>query len=139
MKLSDQVEAATGADRELDAAIGVAIGRFRAEPNKGWPDRLDYIELREGGVQCYPGNGFDQLVPHYTASIDAGLTLVPEGLEWEVCAYDAARDPRFGRFQSRIKLLTYTQDPEELGPQSTMNAATPALALCAAALRARGL
>ena len=123
MKVSDQVEAATGADRELDALIGVAIGRFRAEPNKGWLDRLDYIEIRDDGVQCHPGNGFDQLVPHYTASIYAALTLVPEG------GYPAA---------VLLQAINYCDiaDPEQT--PSAFIARLPAF-ICAAALRARGL
>ena len=114
LELAERCEAAQGPDRGLDMLICTALntGR-RTDPRDPGPDR-------------------------FTASIDAAMTLVPKHLmEWEVCAYDAARDPRFGRFQSRIKLLNYADDPDELGPQAIANAATPALALAAASLRAR--
>lgn len=109
--LLNRIKAATGPDWSLDVEIARALG---------------FLEEVAGMVR----------LPAYTASLDAALTLVPEGLEWELFGYDATRDPRFPRFQARIMLLTHAQDPEELGPQSIMNAATPALALCAAALRA---
>ncbi len=77
--------------------------------------------------------------PRYTASVDAALTLVKKckHVEWELSCCDVARDPRFGRFQARIKLLSYEDDPEELGPQAITSADSPALALCGAALRAK--
>lgn len=70
MTLINQIEAASGPSRELDCAIGVAVGWFETAPNKGWPDQLDYIDIR-GEFRSYPGHGFDQLVPRFTASIDA--------------------------------------------------------------------
>src|SRR5688572_19992568 len=79
LKLAARCEAAEGADRELDCLIGVAIGRFFTQPNKGWPERLDYCERREDGGEVHPGHGFDQLVPRFTASLDAAMTLLPEG------------------------------------------------------------
>lgn len=65
--------------RELDCLIGVAIGRFYAEPNRAWPELLDYVRRNADGSIIHPGYGGDQMVPRYTASIDEALTLVPEG------------------------------------------------------------
>lgn len=121
LELAARCEAATGLDRELDCAIGVAIGRFFTEPNKGWPERLDYVE-RRGDVANYPGHGFDQLVPRYTASLDAAMTLVPEGTRLQY--------QNFGDIGGRHMWLV---SPNE----RFVSAAPPALALCAAALRAR--
>lgn len=59
-------------------------------------------------------------VPAYTESIDAALTLVPEGSAWTLMRHDNA--------------LYYA----ECGPDSWQsNAPTPALAICIAALKAR--
>lgn len=87
-KLSERVERLEGADREIDRLIGVAVGWFVTEPNKGWPDRMDYIDIR-GGTKSYPGGGFDQLVPKFSASLDAAMSLVPEGCSWQVQALQA--------------------------------------------------
>lgn len=73
-KLSERVERLEGPDREIDCLIGVAVGWFVTEPNKGWPDRMDYIDIR-GGTKSYPGGGFDQLVPKFSASLDAAMSL----------------------------------------------------------------
>jgi hypothetical protein len=81
--LIKRLEALEAPCREYDCLIGVAVGWFVTEPNKGWPDRLDYIDVRN---ECwyYPGGGFDQLVPRFTVSIDAAMTLVPEVLRRQV-------------------------------------------------------
>ena len=64
--------------RESDCLIGIALGWFVTEPNKGWPDRFDYIDVR-GGYRSYPGGGFDQLVPEFTDSLDVALRLPSKG------------------------------------------------------------
>lgn len=106
-----RLEAAEGPDRELDAEIENLLA--------GGSDRdLEYIV----------SNGVEDTTapPRYTASIDAALTLVPEGWTWgimhcagappEVCFYRAV----CGVYSSIVAV-----------------AATPALALCIAALKAR--
>jgi hypothetical protein len=71
----------------------------------------------------------------YTASLDAAMTLVPEGLGW-VAGY--------GRCSADEKLSAAMIAPSALHPFDPVQepiavaeAASPALALCAAALRAR--
>ena len=54
LALAERVEAATGADRELDAAILAACWDCRGKPT--------------------------DLGPRYTASLDAAMSLVPSGL-----------------------------------------------------------
>lgn len=120
LALAERVEALSGPDREVDCAIGVAIGRFRTEPNTRWPDQLDYIEIREGG-DWYPGHGFDMLVPNWTASLDAALSLQPEGWGW----VDLEISPK------ATEVLINNQSRQVCG-----RATTPALALTAVALRA---
>ena len=66
-------------------------------------------------------------LPHYTTSLDAALTLVPEGWEWELeWEHSTVAETEIARCKMGDPLLFI--DPE---------AATPALALCIAALKAR--
>jgi hypothetical protein len=116
-----RIEAATGPDRELDDAIADAIytGKHRC-CIKGLSDEA-------GGMWMftYPNGSIGSSL-RFTGSIDAALTLVPEGHQWSLaeCAMP-------GRYYA------------ELGPRKASvwsfdaQAATPALALCAAALKAR--
>ena len=100
LELAERCEAAEGPDRGLDMLICTALntGR-RTDPRDPGPDR-------------------------FTASIDAAMSLVPEG--WN---------------------RSFTDDPDDLGcvigelwtrkRNAVGHAATPALALTAACLRAR--
>ncbi len=132
-RLAALCEGASGSDRELDCLIGVAIGQFFTEPNKGWPDRLDYYRRNVDGSVSMPGHGFDQMVPAYTASLDAAMTLVPWGWLKE-------REYRFGLEQDDwIEDRWCARFDQMCGGGGTILAvaATPALALCAASIRAR--
>lgn len=62
--------------------------------------------------------------PDYTGSIDDAVMLVPEGWTWSADASVPGWQPQFKLFNFENKSVTG-------------QAATPALALCAAALRAR--
>jgi hypothetical protein len=88
------LEAATGPSWELDGFICEAVGAVKPEatPHWEWP-------------------------PRYTASIDAALTLVPEGAS------------------GAIEFGNHTQACVVGGPWC--DGATPAIALCIAALKAR--
>ena len=70
-------------------------------------------------VPCYPGW---KIMPAYTASIDAAMTLVPEGWLWSLFGPD-----------NQACLV----NPDNPSQASTCDAATPAIALCIAALRAQ--
>lgn len=96
--LAERVEALTGADRSLD-----------------WE-----IHLRDGldGVGMYGDH------PAYTASLDAAVTLVPEGCTWWL-------DTTEGKNEA----LVCWSGP--VRKEDYRYAATPALALCAASLKAR--
>lgn len=104
--LADRCEAATGPDREIDRAI---IDAF------GW--RNDH------GVPIPPGYIG---IPAYTASLDAAMTLVPKGApEWNVEGWGSPSAVHDGRLSTGW-----------VSGARRVYAATPALALCAAALRA---
>ncbi len=79
--LIERIEAATGGDRELDAEIWLACtpGATR--------DKWSYIH-KATGRECTVDETRDVtdrliIVPSFTASLDAVLTLLPEGLEFE--------------------------------------------------------
>jgi hypothetical protein len=112
LKLAERCEQATGPDRELDAAAHTATTGF--EP------RIGGIGWAKGElvVPLCPGWG---PLPRYTASLDAAMTLVPEGWLW-------ARD---------IDCIFCLYPPESTSPEIGFHSERAALALCAAALRAR--
>ena len=118
--LIKDLEQATGPSRELDDRIGTAIGL--------------YIERLSDGTLLYQRKDHKMWpeVPHYTASLDAALTLVPEGWAWFVQHIGKP----FTTGSARLWIpAQWTQGiPKE---QFVNEAATPALALCIAALRAR--
>jgi len=79
--LIERIEAATGGDRELDAEIWLTCtpGATR--------DKWSYVH-KATGRECTVDETRDAtdrliIVPSYTTSIDAALTLLPEGLEFE--------------------------------------------------------
>ncbi len=78
------------------------------------------------GYLYYPSaDSRNKVVPHYTTFLDAALTLVPEGAVWAVSCGDA-----FSGFRATVMPKTASGDP-------TAYAATSALALCIASLKAR--
>jgi hypothetical protein len=98
--LAERCEHATGPDRELDCAILVAIDwRY----NSAW-----------------------RHLPRLTASLDAAMTLVPEGWWVQQLTQSHNRDATWVSLHS-----------DTPAPVVQTSARADALALCAAALRAR--
>ena len=126
LALASACEKANGPDRELDCGIAVGLhgGHIRWRQAVG---TMESYPVRDYTSSAHvQGYGCDH-ISAYTASLDAAMSLVPEGLRFYVdngtvdstshaCAF-AGRD---GGVTGGCKI-----------------AATPALALCAAALRAR--
>lgn len=111
-----RLEAAQAGNRELDAEIAKAIGLDVDED--GWVVTVSV-------VQDFPAVTF---VEPYTTSLDAAISLIPEGCLWKV---GHAGDRHPGIFEALIM-------PRN-GPDPHARAATPALALCAAAMKARSV
>jgi hypothetical protein len=114
------IERAEGPSRELDAEILASLGTHvlekRERDKKKWWYKVggrQYERIRPG-------------IPRYTSSIDAALTLVPEGWHWMA----ATAEGDFIRGTASVR-------DRDGGPSFTSAAATPALAICAAALRAK--
>lgn len=113
-ELADAVEGLSEPSREMDARIVTTLcpGATVSEYVKGEGDDIVFHAEALGirNKDC---------CPWFTHSLDAALTLVPEGQEW---AY----------LDKRAIIRLPGSMAHEFG-----EAATPALALCAAALRAR--
>ena len=110
--LARRCEAATGPDRALDCAIRDTL-RLPNDYSADWGARKHEIPA------AYP----------YTASLDAALTLVPGEAFWRVGHDGAGPDP------SAFRADVFQTPGTGL---NVARSATPALALCAAALRAGG-
>lgn len=108
LDLAARVEAAKGADRALDADVARSIGWRQVA---GSP-------LDDGMIFGKPPRSPDWLhVPACTASLDAAASLVPDGWSYNVHSLPRSAAAKVGHTARGL-------------------AATPALALTAAALRA---
>lgn len=129
LDLAARCEAATGADRELDANVAAAA-RIGLPLGCDWALKFPNWEGAHGGVVRIiiniNGNGYyiagTFKSPAYTASLDAAMSLVPEG--WGV---------NLTRHIVTTAGCTVTKNS---GMGWKVEAATPALALTAAYLRA---
>lgn len=135
LALASRVEGLTGPDREMDAVVHNKIGAPLPDAFCGVPVVLDYGEL-ECTFTMPIGSGEHAMrvryeCPAYTASRDAAISLVPEGwtyINLEVCARGTPNQ------RCRVSVERLLDD----GTDERVHgyAATPALALAAAALRA---
>jgi hypothetical protein len=127
LALAARVEAASGPDRQLDFAIFRALRPEYAGPEwQPFAGGLRHVN-DSSDMRCMPD--VDKTPPHYTAILDAALTLVPDGYKWALHSADdhsspvAYCVPNMGR----LPWPDWVNDVE---------ASTPALALTAASLRA---
>lgn len=113
LNLAARVEAATGADRALDGFVAIAAGwRLKTVDGVHYWRRGDYSWTAE----------MEGMPPAFTASVDAAAALVPEGCDWSVA-----------RVGGKVSACVSAELRDVAG---AVNAATPAIALTAAALRA---
>lgn len=105
-----RLQAASGPDLVIDADIYARIHGYEVYAH--WNGVYAVFEM--------PGGGWEHLeaLPAYTGSLDAAMTLVPENHGWNVGS-------TVGAFQQKAIV----------GAQEAY-AATPAIALCIAALQA---
>ena len=111
-----------GPDRELDGEIALTLG--------GWERKWCANELPSGwywrrGVFSWTAEG-DGYPSNYSASLDAALTLVPEGWRWWVNSSGYARLWLPGKDGQAPQAIAYCE-----------HRATPPRALIAASLKAR--
>lgn len=128
-ELAARCEAAEGPDRELDCLIACELDRdgySKPYQNEATEDWFCVLPDSNGLTLDF------KRAPRYTASIDAAMTLVTEG--WETAIYCA---PLGSGLQTNVQMETEAMRRRQAFFPIDGTAATPALALCAAALRAR--
>lgn len=141
LALAERVEAAAWPQptRELNREVALAVGWFRRTPSesgKKYPTWIHPDDCRNGQpvFDSLHGTEIWREPSNYLGSLDAALTLVPEGHVWLVANVglnDEGKGPLSGKCSA---ISAPPADTEHIEP---CEAATPALALCAAALRAR--
>lgn len=116
-----KIEAATGPDRVLDGDIWIAIN--------GWQER-DGCRIPDGVWHRQDPN--DRIAfeapPAFTASIDAAVSLVPDG-HWWIAGNPTTDIPQAS--------ATVRRNGSDMADALVLFGATPALVICAAALRVR--
>ncbi len=120
-ELIKRLRSTAGADRELDADIAVAIHGGDIEWRVANYTMQHYPARKYASANHVGGYGFDH-VPRYTESIDAAVSLVPEGLTWQV----TGRVKEDGDYFADVDIIHRCD-----------TAPNPATALCIAALLAR--
>ncbi len=107
----------TGPDRELDELVASAFGWSKVANPTHAGGLLGRWYRPDGSMSGHGGP------PSFTASIDAAMTLVPEGWSYEI-------RPRYAR------LIHPVHSYQDVQAWSRGTNGTTALALCIAALRA---
>lgn len=133
LELAAKVEGLNGPSRAIDGMIAMALGEY---PSWAPIQNERQPELFTDGK---PGTrAREWLAPKFTSSVDAAMTLVPEGHTVQLSDWDHETLRQKGSWQAIVlpfgargamKDFTFTNRCD--------HAATPALALVAAALRAR--
>lgn len=119
--LSDRVEAATGADRDLDEDVFKALGWWKI-PNPTFAGGLvGRWRHSDGRVTGHGG------APDYTSDLKDAMSLVPEGWHTHLAMEDRHSHSWLWHLRGGF------------GVNEKARACSPALALTAASLRARGL
>lgn len=126
LELAERCEKASGPDRLLDAEILIALERptyrhMQPEDAVTFPDTYEpgkIVERVDGGWYA---------AKDYTGSIDDAATLVPDRFMWTMDSWSRSQWSA-GIWRHRGWIVTSDVDRQSR---------SPALALCAAALRAR--
>ena len=132
--LSQRLEQAEGADRELDALIyaQAVAGEMIDAEGCLWArvrPRTATMVMVKGQPKTVPS-----YVPAYTASIDAAMSLVPREAFWRVGHDGEGPDPSL--FRADVLHTNPAKPMPEARGHFCATAATPALALASAAIRA---
>ena len=118
--LAERVENLDGPDRHVDAEIDAALGWRRVENPTAAGGLIDLWHAPDGTMKRR-----DERLHLYTASLDAAMSLVPEGWVWTI-----------NQFPDKASAYLVNSACQMARPHEQYQA-TPALALTAAALRAR--
>lgn len=126
MTLLTRLTEAAGPDRELDAEIARTVGHTVRTIERCGEWFADEMLTGSEWIEA----------PRYTGSVDDALTLVPEGWTASVKALPAS-SKRLNGARGIAVLWEGAILSETKWMTDEVEAATPALALCIAALRAR--
>lgn len=124
-------EAAEAGSRELDGEVWYAVHEPDVEHGALHIEQTDQGPIEV--LTCELGSKYADCVEHYTTSLDAALALASRVLKigaWDVGYAYSSEPPHYAR-------LVIVRDAEGQ-PEVYGRASTPALALCAAILRAKG-
>lgn len=134
--LIKRLVAADGPDRELDAEIWEYLGLAPEYDNS--KNNYGCWHYRGEGRYHFADDsswGKNQNAPLYTSSLDAAMTLVEDGYFWTVGRCDLTCHATVGPDRAHFdEAYLIKHQPHDV---DIPNPSTPALALCAAALRAR--
>lgn len=136
--LIERLESAPEGSRELDAEIELDRRKFIAGAAAfvGWAANPD---LGKGKVLGWIWDGehvnSQDEAPHYTTSVDAALTLVPEGWAIEGAMIWPGHPISLKLLETHLEGGRYWHDSDD--GSCEIQAATLALAICIAALKAR--
>lgn len=128
MELIERLEKATEGSHQLDAEVAKAIG---------WEKR--YISQEDAIGDWHAPGGAIKPLPRFTTSLDAALTLVPEG--WSPSMFSWAH-PALSPLNELVRVSLVVEgtgagsDPL-IRSYRVGEASTAPLALCIAALKAR--
>lgn len=131
------LQSAVGPSRELDLDIALFLRwspeGFGRDVLAGREDALD-----TENSQLSRQTADEWRIPHFTGSVDAALTLKPEGCEWSVTELSYPSSYPSRPFEAVITQHAFGYGaPSRRGDtRGKGHAATAALALCAAALAA---
>lgn len=79
LELAERCEKAEGPDRELDCDIALAVGWDIKHPLAPLPELITTLGIEWLRLAATEYQSTYKELPAYTASIDAALTLVPDG------------------------------------------------------------
>lgn len=145
LALAEAVEKLSGPDRAMDRDIARSQGWHRVEPrfnrskHGAWISPEDFIGTMSDGspiLDSLHGTEMHREVPAFTGSIDRAVTLVPKGWWWSVGDCSVSADASVGPDVAHCDGETLRRYDSGIHcdiPQKS----SPALALCAAALRAQ--
>ena len=130
LELAQRVEALDGPCLDMDHEIALALNAPDWRKEKPWERTNGWAEPNNArdawAVLFYDAGGNPKPVAHYSASIDAAMTLVPEGHDMQIHLF-AGRGGEASCIVTQLKRIGLPR----------IFAASPALAITAAALRAR--
>lgn len=133
-----RLEKCTGPDRELDKAVFEAacleelFAQYKAQ---SWFCSIDCnsFGFNTGGEPPVIWCG---ALPRYTASIEAALTLVPEGYAWQL-RRNVSADGDMIYCNAQVWQFSNPRDEETAIYWSNSHESAPAIALCIAIFKAR--